>query len=276
MDIIITVIIAVICIYLAAIYPNLSRKDQLRPYEQTLIAHRGLFNNQDVPENSLTAFRKAVGKGFGIELDLQLTSDDQIVVFHDVSLKRMTGIDKKLSDCTYEELCSYPLLDTDERIPLFKDVLQVLHKDTPLVVEIKPEGRAIETAARAIPMLQEYGGLFNMESFNPQVVNYLKVHHPAIIRGQLAYDYTKDNNSKLPMIVKFFLTYMLLNFWARPDYIAYDCNATYNLSFRIISKLFGGKCIAWTIKSEEDLKKNSRWYDCFIFDSFIPDKKTDN
>ena len=87
---------------------------------------------------------------FGIELDVQLTTDDKLVVFHDVSLKRMTGIDKDLMECSFDELENYRLLDTEERIPLFEDVLKVLKKDTPLVIEIKPEGRYIETTKRTV------------------------------------------------------------------------------------------------------------------------------
>ena len=269
----ITLIILLLFIYLWAIFPNLSRKNQLKPYEQKLIAHRGFFNNQDVPENSLLAFRKAVENDYGIELDVQITTDKKLVVFHDVNLKRMTGIDKKLTDCSFAELQQYHLLDTAEKIPLFEDVLKVIHKDTPLVIEIKPEGPCIETCHDTIEMMKGYDGLYNMESFNPFVVRYLKKNAPEIIRGQLAYDMFKDNDSDASLISKFLCKNLLFNFMTRPDYIAYECNATYNLSFRIISKIYKGECVAWTCKSEADLEKAKKYYRCFIFDSFIPKKK---
>ena len=85
----------------------------MKPYEKRYIAHRGLFNNRDIPENSLPAFRKAVQNGYGIELDVQLTKDDRLVVFHDGSLQRMTGVSKNLIDCSYEELPEYRLLETE-------------------------------------------------------------------------------------------------------------------------------------------------------------------
>ena len=138
---IVIILIVFILLYLFLIFPNISRKEALKPYTERYVAHRGLFNNKDVPENSLKAFRKAVESGYGIELDVQLTTDDRLVVFHDVSLYRMTGIDKNLTDCSYEELLTYHLLDTDEKIPLFSDVLKVLQPDTRLIIEIKPEGR---------------------------------------------------------------------------------------------------------------------------------------
>ena len=269
------VILIIILFYLYAIYPNTSRKAQMKPYEERYIAHRGLFNNKDIPENSITAFRKAVENDYGIELDVQLTTDNKLVVFHDRSLERMTGIRKDLIDCDFNEIEQYNLLDTDEKIPLFTDVLKELKKDTPLIIEIKPDGRYIDTVKSAVEIMRQYDGLYNIESFNPKVVNYLKKNEPDIIRGQLAYDYIKDEDAKLSLFTKILLTYLLLNFLNKPDYIAYDCNATYNLSFRIISRLYKGECVAWTIKSQEQLKENRKYYQCFIFDSFIPDKTSD-
>ena len=67
------------------------------------IAHRGL-HNEIVPENSMLAFKKAIEKNIAIELDLQITKDNKVIVFHDRNLKRMTGIDKLVDECLYEEL----------------------------------------------------------------------------------------------------------------------------------------------------------------------------
>lgn len=264
------ILLIVIVLYLFAIYPNTSRKDILKPYSDVFIAHRGLFNNQDVPENSILAFKLAVENGYGIELDTQITKDDKIVVFHDGNLKRMTGIDKMLIDCTYEELQSYRLLDTNERIPLFSDVLKVLDKKTPLIVEVKGEGRNILNTKLTVEMLRNYDGLYNMESFVPNVVYYLKKNEPDIIRGQLATDNTFNKNSKNPILIKFLCSNLLFSFLNKPDYIAYDCTKVNNLSFKIVSKLYKGSCVAWTVKSQEQYDKIKEYYDVFIFDSYIP------
>ena len=53
-------------------------------------AHRGLHGN-GIPENSLAAFRLAAEAGCGIELDVQLSRDGEVMVFHDYTLTRMTG-----------------------------------------------------------------------------------------------------------------------------------------------------------------------------------------
>lgn len=262
------ILLLIIIIYLYLIKPNNKRKDTLKDYENKYIAHRGLFNNIDIPENSLLAFKNAVDNDYGIELDLQLTSDNQLVVFHDVSLKRMTNINKKLTDLNYEELLRYNLLNTNEKIPLFKDVLKILKPSTPLIIEIKPEGRCIDTVKETIKMMKNYDGLYNIESFNPKVVYYLRKYEPNIIRGQLSYNYFKD--SKNNIFIKFVLTNLLTNFLTRPDYIAYNHHDKNNLSFKLCSKLFKGECVAWTIKNDKDLIDAKKYYQQFIFDSFIP------
>ena len=260
----------IILLYLFLIKPNTSRKDKMKPYEQTLICHRGFFNNIDIPENSIKAFKKAVDHNYGIELDVQITTDNKLVVFHDESLKRMTGIDKNLRECDYKELQKYNLLDTNEKIPLFSEVLKTIKKDTPLIIEIKPEGRCIENVKGVVEIMKEYDGLYNIESFNPKVVKYLKDNEPQIIRGQLSESYFKYKEYNL--FIKIVLTYLLSNVVTRPDYIAYDHNDANNISFRLISKLFKGECVAWTIKSPEQLNKAKKYYQQFIFDSFIPKK----
>ena len=91
-----------------------------------LFAHRGLFDpGEGIPENSMPAFERAVLCGYPIELDVQVTKDNKIVVFHDYTLGRMCGIDLPLETKTYEELQKLSLQNTGEKIPLFSDVLDV-------------------------------------------------------------------------------------------------------------------------------------------------------
>ncbi len=270
------ILLIIVVLYLLMIKPNLNKKRiaSMKAFEDVYIAHRGLFNNLDVPENSLASFKKASINGYGIELDVQITTDNKLVVFHDASLKRMCGINKKLTDCSYDELMTYNLLNTEYKIPLFKDVLDLLNKDVPLIVEIKAEGPCIKTCEEAIKLLKKYDLNYTMESFNPLVVNYLRKNHPEIIRGQLAYNMLKDKNSKANIITKFICTYLLENFITRPDYVAYDIKNVSNLSFKIISRLYGGECVAWTIKNNKQLQLAKKYYQQYIFDSFIPEVTT--
>ena len=133
--------ILILLVYLFLIHPRVGKNVDMSAFEQVYIAHRGYFNNAgECPENSLGAFQKAVENGFGIELDVQLTSDKRLVVFHDDSLLRMCKVDKKVRDCTYEELQQYRLASSNEKIPLFVDVLKLVNGAVPLIIEVKPEG----------------------------------------------------------------------------------------------------------------------------------------
>ena len=103
-------------------------KKDLSFLKENLIAHRGAHNiNKGIPENSINAFKEAIKNNYIIELDIHLLKDNNIVVFHDDDLKRMTGVDKKLKDTTYEEIKDLKLQNTDNYIPLFKDVLDLIN-----------------------------------------------------------------------------------------------------------------------------------------------------
>ncbi|MBL8967561.1 MAG: hypothetical protein JNG85_11145, partial [Spirochaetaceae bacterium] len=98
-------------------------------------AHRGLYDNSgDAPENSMRAFDAAAEKGYGIELDVRLSKDGQVVVFHDSGLSRMCGVDAAVASRTFAELAEMRLLGTAERIPRFGDFLAMVAGRAPLLV----------------------------------------------------------------------------------------------------------------------------------------------
>ena len=104
-------------------------------------AHRGLHGN-GVPENSMTAFRLALEQGYGIELDVHLMKDGTLAVIHDASLLRTAGVDVKIEDLTLEDLDQYRLEGTDEKIPLFDEVLDLFEGKAPMIIELKAHGNA--------------------------------------------------------------------------------------------------------------------------------------
>lgn len=269
--IIILVIIAALCVlYLLSIRPNTGRKERLKPFEERYVAHRGLFNNEDIPENSIPAFQKAVEAGYAIELDVQLTADDRLVVFHDASLKRVCGDDRNIFDVSYDELKNLRLLDTDEKIPLFEDVLKVIGGRVPLVMELKPDGRYLETASRASDMLSNYQGAVCLESFHPMILSWYRKNDPEMLRGLLSTNFFRENDShSLP--VKFLLTNLMLNFLARPDFISYNKLFKNQFSYRLCRALYKPVNACWTIKNQRQLNKARDVFTIFIFDSFIPE-----
>ena len=138
MMIIATVLLLLIAVYLFVLAPRMTGKPDVSSLMGWYYAHRGLHDNKgDAPENSLAAIRNAVEKGYGIEFDVQLTRDRIPVVFHDETLKRVCGAEGNVRDYTYEELQAFPLLASQERIPLLADVLAAVDGRVPLIIEIK-------------------------------------------------------------------------------------------------------------------------------------------
>ena len=87
-----------------------------------IYAHRGIFDNKNIVENTIKSFREALKINVNIELDVRVTKDKEIVAFHDKDLKRLTSIDKDVKDLTYDELSKITLLNTTDTIPKFEQV----------------------------------------------------------------------------------------------------------------------------------------------------------
>lgn len=242
-------------------------KPSCRRYEMPcdMFAHRGLHNAKIIPENSKAAFENARAHGCGVELDVQYTKDKKLVVFHDDNIKRVCGVDKNVSELTYEELLTYPLYNTQERVPLFSEVLEIMG-GLPVICEIKTSyNKPDEEVCREVAlMLDGYGGKMMIESFNPLVIGWFKKHRPDIIRGQLAFDET-ENQSALNLLATFALEHLMVNCISRPDFIAYrytdDC-----FGYKLCRKLFKPVCIAWTPRGNAEIEKAKRDYKYIIYE----------
>lgn len=267
----IAVFAAAIGLYLFLIFPRMLGRPNRKPFLAYYYAHRGLYSNKGkspaAPENSIPAFQKAVEKGYGIELDVQLTKDGRAVIFHDESLLRMCGVDRDIRECTYEELLEYPLKNSKERIPLFQDVLALVAGKTPLIVEIKCESGNTRVCECAYECLKNYSGLYCIESFHPLAVRWFRKNLPRLMRGQLASNYYMAGERKWYL---YLLGWLFVDVLSRPDFIAYDVKYTNTLSRRIATKCLGAVSAAWTIKTPEQLEKYRKDYDIFIFEGFEP------
>lgn len=269
--IIICILAVLAALYLLMIMPRMFRRPNRAPFKGVLYAHRGLHDNaSDAPENSMAAFKKAVDAGFGIELDVQLSKDKVPVVFHDFTLKRICGVEGKVADYTYEELQQFSLCESKEKIPRFEDFLKLVDGKVPLIVEYKIPGTRTDVCPIADKLLQEYKGVYCIESFNPLGVLWYKQNRKTVMRGQLSENFLKSGESEYPKVLYFALHHLLFNFLTKPDFIAYNHHAYKDTSRRLCRYLYGGLAVAWTIKSKEELVARTKDFDLFIFDSFVP------
>ena len=209
------------------------------------VAHRGL-HNEVIPENSMAAFKNAVEKGYPIEMDVHLSLDKKLVVFHDDNLARMTGFDADIRDTDHKTLKSLRLKNTDETIPDFCDFLSLVNGKVPLLIEIKQQKqKGIEQMV--IDELKNYKGEFVIQSFDPFIVNNFRKLAPEIIRGQLACGYKQG----LGFIKEFILKHTPFNFMSKPDFVNYDLVSLPTKR----SRYSGLPLICWTVRTEEEKQK---------------------
>ena len=228
---------ALALLFLFLLFPCRAPREARAPFEGRAYAHRGLYApDQSVPENSLPAFRLAVEAGYGAELDVQLTKDGRVVVLHDDDLKRACGREGRVCQ--------------------------------PLIVELKfaaPNTMALCAAVRE--MLAAYDGPACVESFHPDVVRYFRLHDPARIRGQLS-QAARLWNGKLPALQGFVFSRLLLNFRARPHFIAYGVGPK-PWPVRLCESL-GAMKVCWTAREEALHEKRMAENDAVIFEKYRP------
>lgn len=205
-----------------------------------LIAHRGI-HNEAIPENSMKAFSLALKKNIPIEFDVHILKDKNIVVFHDDNLKRMTNKDKFIKECTYEEIKDLKLKNTDEKIPLLKDVLKLVDGKVLLDIELKMDVTDHSLEDGLIEILKDYNGEVILKSFDYRKVKYLKKH----------------TNYKIGLLIKrmsgfkdFIIRNINFNILIKPDFLA--CNK--NMLDCKSVKTFKKDIYIWTIKNKDELK----------------------
>lgn len=238
-----------------------------------IIAHRGLHdNNVNIPENSISAFAAATEKGYIIELDVSLTKDKKLVVFHDKKLKRLFELDRYLKDISYGELSRLRLPNSNETVPLFGEVLNFVGGKVPLLIEIKNEGKVGEMESMVYDQLKNYKGKYAIQSFNPYTLKWFRMNAPEVLRGQLSgsfiisdYEVEYAGTTRLPGHKRFLLKNMLFNFESRPNFIAYEVNNTSDKRIKSLKKL-GVPVLGWTIKEQTMYEKVKNEYDNLIVD----------
>lgn len=213
-------------------------------------AHRGL-HGQGTVENSPSAFRAAIAAGLGIECDVQLSLDDQAMVFHDWELERLTGATGPVRARTARELVALTLKGSTDPIPSLPDLLAEVRGQVPLLIEIKSRREfAFEALCLAVrDALASYAGDAAVMSFDPRVVRWFACHAPGVVRGLVVSE--EDAPGLRGDLLREAAAWR-----ARPEFLAYDVRDLPS-RFAAGQRRRGLPLLTWTVRTPE-LRERAR------------------
>lgn len=240
------------------------------------IAHRGYHDAAaGVIENTLGAAARAVDHGFNIEVDLLLSADEEVVVFHDDTLDRLTTSTGRVDRRTVAELREVALIGTDDHIPTLDELLRLVDGRVGLCLELKslfprrPDDRLVE---RVATRLAGYRGPVVTKSFDPEVVAAANRIMPAIAHGIVADDASDlEYYGRFTRIERFVLRHLLHGPRTRPKFVSYCCDDLPAPGPWLARRLFGLPVISWTVRSEAARRRVLAHADQIVFEGFDPD-----
>jgi glycerophosphoryl diester phosphodiesterase len=232
------------------------------------VAHRGLWSRGGPPENSLGAFQAACARGFGIELDVQLSADGEGMVFHDETLERMTGVPGRLADRTAAELSELRLLGTDERIPTLLEALTEIGRRALVQIELKtPYGAVGPLEQRVHELIIDHAGPVAVIGFNPYSHAWFADRFPGVLRGLDSYSYRGAAHVGPEQRRSYAaLEHVAI---ARPHFLALGLDLLPSEPAERL-RAQGLPVIAWTVRRPEDWARVSAHCDNLIFEGFRP------
>jgi glycerophosphoryl diester phosphodiesterase len=220
---------------------------------RTPIAHRGLHAAQDGrPENSLAAFDRACALGFPAELDVRLTRDAEVAVFHDRTLRRLTGANGRVEDRAAAELRPLRLLGTDQRVPMLSEVLALVAGRVPLLIELKAGAPPTALERAVLLALDGYAGEVAIQSFKMRTVRELDRAEPPHAIGHLWHRRTVTG--------------------AGERFAFVGCHVD-GIPRRAVRRRreAGAIVLAWTVRSPAQAERALRFADNYIFEDFVPE-----
>ncbi|MFC3442893.1 glycerophosphodiester phosphodiesterase family protein [Sphingobium rhizovicinum] len=221
-------------------------------------AHRGL-NGPGVSENGMAAFNAAIAGGHGIECDVRASRDGVAFVFHDATLARMAGREEAVAALDAATLDGVPLPDGGA-IPRLSALLARCGGQTPLLVEIKTDGRQVEGLCRAVARdLDGWPGApVAVMSFNPYAVRWFLRQRSGQLRGLVV---TQQGKGWLRGKIERALALWL----AKPDFVACDIRDLPSaLSRRARAR--GLPVLTWTVRSQSERTRAATHADQIIFE----------
>jgi glycerophosphoryl diester phosphodiesterase len=238
------------------------------------VAHRGLHDiARGIVENMPAAAEAAIGRGFAIECDIQLTSDGEAMVHHDDVLGRLTEGSGALLDKTAAELKAVRFKDTAERMMSLADLCTLVAGRVPLVIEVKSHfDRDRKLIGRMAEVLSSYEGRAVGMSFDPDQVVALRELIPNRPRGIVAErHYTETDWPEASRAQRRDMTHLRHVFRSQPDFVAYRVDDLPAAAPWISRNLFNRPLLTWTVRTPAQRARAAQYADQIIFEGFVPE-----
>ncbi len=227
---------------------------------QAPFAHRGLWSPGQAAENSLAAIERACQSHFGVEFDVRLSLDGEVVVFHDETLERMAALDVPVAALTLAELQEAPLLGGADRIPTLGEVLDLVAGRAMLLVELKAGPDHVALAEAVAAHLDRYSGPVAAISFDPTSLAWFALERPSIPRGLDAMwdlEFEADAAPELARQVEL----------SQADFLVLEKTVAAG-PLAGTHRAEGRPVIAWTLRSTDEVDAVAERIDNFIFEGF--------
>lgn len=237
------------------------------------IAHRGLHDRaKGVIENTPSAFKAAINGKFAIECDVQLTADQEAVVFHDFALERLTTGTGKVVDHTAAALAKVAMKDTTDRIGTLADMFALVHGQSLIVCEIKSTFVGdMRLTDRVAAVAKAYRGPLVIKSFDPKVIAHwqtLDTGIPAGIVGMSEYSHHEYN--ACTAAEKHAMANLLHMPQTRPDFLSWQVNDLETAVPFLWRSGMGKPLMSWTVRTPANVAMAKARADQMVFEGFLP------
>lgn len=236
-------------------------------------AHRGLHDpDKGIVENTATAFQAAIDAGYGIELDVRICGDGNIVVFHDDTLQRLMNGTGAVADRTISQLKRISFRASKDRIQTLPEMLEQVGGRVPLLIELKTDWKTHGPLEEGVAgSLAQYRGPAAVMSFDPHSMGAMARIAPGIVRGLVAERFTDPHDPEgLSSRQRFMMRHLLSSFIAKPQFVNYDIRALPAVAPWIWRHVLQRPLLAWTVRSPEQAREAGRWADAIVFEGFRP------
>lgn len=212
-----------------------------------LFAHRGVYDNVRIYENTISAFTRAIKYNYAIELDVRLTKDMKIVVFHDENMERLLHVDEKIESITYEELCYI----AKYQIPLLTDVLNTVKGSVPLLIDLKTQKRKYPLEIELAKILDNYDGYFAICTFSIRSLRWFYKNRKDYVIG---YNIGLRNYKKDPFFKKY-------------DFINLRIKSLSEKKLKFLKEKY--ILLGWGVSNSEEFTSSKSIYDSLVIDNIL-------